>query len=863
MSDSMGEHHVVLTDMTWLATLDEAERRMLAERAAPAACWIVLTEPGIDLTRQLELLRIGVTHFLEKPLRPERVAALVEEWVVDGKARPFRVFLVDDQQTILSLCTAILVEAGMDVASSQDPTRVLDLLDDFHPDVLVMDIEMPLCHGPELVALIRQKERFAHLPVIYLSATTSREWQLAARKTAADDFLQKPVDQEVLATVVAAQARRHRRLLRMEEDRAQEREAANRRLEQLHRAIDHHAAVSMADVAGTITDANDEFCAISGYRRDELIGQNHRILKSGRHPAEFYEEMWATVSSGKVWQGSFCDRAKSGSEYWISATIVPFLDNRGDPERYISIRTNITGLKETEETLSLFQRLVESSDQAIGFTDAQGNVQYLNPALRKQLGHNFADSYGRHFSQCLAAESVKLLPEIVEKITAGQGWHGLLRMRRSDGSEFVSLSNLGAMLEADGKLRSIFNIFTDHTEELLKEETLRNALLEANTASNAKSEFLSRMSHELRTPMNAIIGFAQLMEVDKELLPDQLDNAQEILRAGRHLLDLINEVLDLAKVESGHVDLSLEAVNYVDLIEECGTLVRALADASGIALESNVPADTAVRADRVRLKQALLNLLSNAVKYNRRGGRVTIRAEVMTRADGERIRLHVTDNGPGIPAEHLPELFQPFNRLGAEAGEIEGSGIGLVITRRLVEIMGGEVGVVSEPGQGSDFWIELPRDVSPPAAIAFEAPRGYRQPEAASTALAPRAVLYIEDNPSNLKLVGQILGRRPSIRLITAHTASLGLELAAHQPFDLILLDINMPEMDGYQVLAELRQREETRALPVLAITANALPSDIERGKAAGFTDYLTKPLDIAHFLAVVDQLLPNEGRHA
>jgi CheY-like chemotaxis protein len=351
--------------------------------------------------------------------------------------------------------------------------------------------------------------------------------------------------------------------------------------------------------------------------------------------------------------------------------------------------------------------------------------------------------------------------------------------------------------------------------------------------------------------MNAILGFAQLLEHDPALDDDQQDSVREILRAGRHLLELINEVLDLARIESGHINLSMEAVPVADLIDDCRQLVQPLAAARGIALQGEIDPALAVRADRTRLKQVLLNLLSNAVKYNRDGGQIMLRT---CRSGTHALHLEVEDSGPGIAPQRLGELFQPFNRLGAEHTEVEGTGIGLTITRRLVEMMGGTIEASSTPGVGTTFRVTLPlhADKQPDAPAALHVVAHGLPAENHTT----RCVLCIDDNPVNLKLIAQMLTRRPQLRLLTAHAAELGLELArAHRP-DLILLDINMPGLDGYQVLRLLRDDPCLRATPVMAVTANALPRDIERGRAAGFAEYLAKPLELQPFLAAVDACL-------
>ncbi|MBK1681094.1 PAS domain S-box protein [Rhodocyclus tenuis] len=525
-------------------------------------------------------------------------------------------------------------------------------------------------------------------------------------------------------------------------------------------------------------------------------------------------------------------------------------------QRFIVLSRDISERKRTEQELLVFRRVVECTDKAIRIADANGRIEYVNPAYENLLSYAAAEVHGQDFSIGIAAAEKPLIAAITDSLNKGDNWSGHIRLRRKDGSEFISLSTISAIFDqATGQLLHSFNMFVDYSDELARQEALQRAVAAANSANRAKSEFLSRMSHELRTPMNAIIGFGQLLEADDELSEDNRDNAHEILKAGKHLLGLINEVLDLAKVEAGEVELSLEAVDCAELLQDCCSLLRPIADKSGIALLPGTLTPAVVRADRIRLKQVLLNLLSNAIKYNRPEGHVRIRGDYQPGGVAGYLRLHVSDTGPGISVEQQAGLFQPFNRLGAEYGEIEGSGIGLVITRKLVILMGGSIGVDSRLGEGSDFWVQFPLDRLP-ADLQQQSLAALDDRDRGGAAGQLRSVLYIEDNPANLKLVAQIFARQPRIKLITASTPGSGLELARSRQPDLILLDINLPEMDGYKVLDILRQSETTRSIPVVALTANAMPEDVQRGRAAGFADYLTKPLDIPYFMKTVGKLL-------
>ncbi len=388
-------------------------------------------------------------------------------------------------------------------------------------------------------------------------------------------------------------------------------------------------------------------------------------------------------------------------------------------------------------------------------------------------------------------------------------------------------------------------------------EQLRRARDQAEEASRAKSEFLSSMSHELRTPLNAILGFAQLLSTSQKhpLNERQQRQVEQIYKSGNHLLNLINEVLDLARIEAGHINLSIEHIRLADVLDDACSTLAPIAEQHGIALRPSTAHCSAwVEADYTRLKQVLINLITNAIKYNRPQGSVRIDCRV----ERDCARIRIADNGVGIAADKLDQLFQPFNRLGAENGSIEGTGVGLALTKKILEQMRGRIGVDSQEGVGSEFWFELPLAAAPQASDEGAAESVAAPVETA--AAASFQVLYIEDNPANQRLLIELFEDLDGFALNCAHSAELGLELACSQRPDLILLDINLPGMNGYQAMAILARNPATQAIPVIALSANAMPADLRQAKAAGFADYLTKPLDIARLLAVLDTFAQQEA---
>jgi signal transduction histidine kinase/CheY-like chemotaxis protein len=415
-------------------------------------------------------------------------------------------------------------------------------------------------------------------------------------------------------------------------------------------------------------------------------------------------------------------------------------------------------------------------------------------------------------------------------------------------------------LESEKKSRDLavqFDLERSQTQAELyrvRSEAYKQNALAADQANRAKSEFLSRMSHELRTPLNAILGFAQLLGISS-LTTNDRESVEQISKAGRHLLGLINEVLDIARIESGRIDLSLEAIHPMDIVIESLDLIRPLAVQSGIQLfmsEDLSDQRLRVTADRQRLKQILINLLSNAVKYNKKAGSVRVWLELV---GAERLRINITDTGVGISSAKLEQLFVPFERLGAEQSRIEGSGIGLALSKRLSEAMGGQIGVSSRPNEGSTFYLELP--------IARELLSTSGAPASSELALEelplkPIVVVYIEDNPANIRLVQLILANRPHATLLTATDGLSGLELVRQKQPNVVLLDLHLPDIEGHEVLNRLQADPSTRSIPVLILSADANPEQTAKLIKAGARQYLTKPFDVRTFLQVLDEVQTN-----
>jgi signal transduction histidine kinase/CheY-like chemotaxis protein len=410
-----------------------------------------------------------------------------------------------------------------------------------------------------------------------------------------------------------------------------------------------------------------------------------------------------------------------------------------------------------------------------------------------------------------------------------------------------------------GRLGAAFNAMADQVEashERLEarvaERTaeLAAARLEAERANRAKNTFLSGMSHDLRTPLNAILGFAQLLELDPAEA-DRAESVRQILNGGRHLLELITQVLDITRIESGQLALSPEPVCVRDVVQPAVELVGPLAKPRNITIAIRpIPPEDTVRADRQRLNQILLNLLSNAVKYNRTNGRIIVGVQ---RAPSNRYRITVQDSGAGIPESKLQLLFQPFERLGAEQTAIEGTGLGLALSRALAEAMGGTIGVHSVVDQGSTFWVEL-AEVEPPEA---RTPVTSTADERALQPLTGKGlVLYIEDNMSNVRLMERILRQRPGVELLHAPEAEAGFAAIAERRPDLVLLDLHLPGLSGEEALHRLWENPMSRPVPVVVVTADATPGLARRLKAAGATACITKPLNVQEVLQLVDSLL-------
>jgi PAS domain S-box-containing protein len=654
--------------------------------------------------------------------------------------------------------------------------------------------------------------------------------------------------------------------------------------------------VTLHALGGVVESVNPAMEHMFGYSAAELKGKSFGFLipeldqEQHNVALEHYgvSDAARAVGLGREVMGF----RKDGSFFPLEVAVSDMV--LGGQRYFTGIVRDISARKQAEDALrkagALQSAIFNSANFSSIATDAKGVIQIFNVGAERMLGYTAAEVMNRitpadiSDPQEVITRARALSAELETAITPGfealvfkasRGIEDIYELTyiRKDGSRFPAVVSVTALRAEDHAIIGYLLIGTDNTARKrveaerahldsalkIKNMELEAASAAADKANQAKSEFLSSMSHELRSPLNAILGFAQLIESGTPLpTPIQKASLEQILKGGWYLLELINEILDLALIESGKLSMSMEPISLPEVLLDCQTMIEPQAHKKGIQM--HFPQFTSpcyVQADRTRVKQIVVNLLSNAIKYNHSSGSVEVSCQA---AANDRLHISVRDTGDGLSAMQLSQLFQPFNRLGQEDSTEEGTGIGLVVSKRLVELMGGNIGAHSTVGHGSEFWIEL--NLANPHTLDLEdIPPAIASPTHAEHDHRVRTLLYIEDNQANMELVAQLIARRPDMRLLRASDGLRGIALArAHLP-DVILMDINLPGISGLQALMILRDDPLTANIPVLALSANAMPRDIEKGMEAGFYRYLTKPIRIVEFMEALDEgLAPDDA---
>ncbi len=613
---------------------------------------------------------------------------------------------------------------------------------------------------------------------------------------------------------------------------------------------------------------NPAFERITGYAREDVLGRNCRFLQGTDRDQPGIAMLRAAIAGGESCEVLLRNYRKDGSLYWNELVIAPVRDADGNITHYIAVQKDVSAREAARAELERYRNHLERLVEARTAELAQREAQLKRAQEIAHLGHwthdlqrdvlEWSEEVYRIFGQdpatftpneqaffsCVHPEDVARVREAVAAAFArGTNYQVDHRILRPDGEERWVHEEAVAERDAAGGPWRLMGTVQDITERKRVEVELTRAKEAAEAAARAKSEFLARMSHELRTPLNAILGFAQVLAL-RPLKEAEKDWVGEIHRAGAHLLELINELLDLSRIESGRLSVTREAVTVATVIHQALQMLQGLAQSRRLHVVQDCAPALAVMADPLRLRQVLVNLLSNAMKYNHDGGTVEIRCEPI---GGERVRIAVRDTGPGIAPESRAALFRPFERLGAEHSDIEGTGIGLALSQQLVNLMGGRIDLESTPGLGSTFFIELPQVPPAPAEPALEA-----RVERAGGA----TVLYIEDNAANLRVVEAMFALRRGYTLVGARDGQAGLRLARERRPELILLDIHLPGDDGFAVLEALRADPLTRDIPVVALSADAMEQDAARALAAGFVAYLTKPVEMGRLFQTLEAVL-------
>jgi PAS domain S-box-containing protein len=613
--------------------------------------------------------------------------------------------------------------------------------------------------------------------------------------------------------------------------------------------------VSVIDADGKTEYANNRHLETLKIKAEDFVG-----LTGDRFyvdPAERAELLRLARLDGEVRDHEVQSKTNDGSVFPLSVSMQRTPNGNG---QVISWSVDLTGRRDAErkilELQYRFQDFAEASSDWFWETDAEHKYVYFSEGIGVSNSFRRDELIGRSRRDFIQNKEFKTagVREHLDEIDGHRPFRNRRFCTQRPGEALVWTSVSGRpFFDGDGHFLGYRGVGVNITSQVALEDALRDALNEAQAANSAKSEFLSSMSHELRTPLNSILGFSQLLTMDAErpLSTEQSEGVGQILKAGNHLLELINQVLDLSRIEQGHLSVAIEDIDPGEVLDDCLALISQQARARGLAIEMSGLEKNAlptVRADRVRMKQVLLNFLMNAVKYNTTGTRIGIHQVL---AAGGSLRVEISDDGPGIPENSEEDIFKPFNRLGMEALEIEGTGIGLTISKELVGLMNGAIGFQKPVGGGAMFWFELP--VSDGAPDAADHDRVLPLNMAARIPQPRRKILYIEDNPASLMFVQRAMEQLGGIEFLSAHTAELGIVMVQAQHPDLVLMDIDLPGMSGIDAMRVLRASKETANIPVVAISAVAMPDELASLDLDGFEQFLTKPLDLSRLLEIID----------
>lgn len=1042
-------HNTIIIDELWLGTLGVNIFDWAKQINNSISHSVIYFTNNIDFNKRLQAVRNKISLVYHAGYDENLIIQAVEKDFAEHEQRSGRLLIVSGDRELSGVIKYLLMQTGLTIDHYENPSdELLKRLRKNKYDLIIVDYYLDDIYGNELVMILRQDKSLAFVPVVYLYARTDIGCDIHDDVISGDSHVIDAYEPCNIVETINHVVRRSAsagKLGKYMADVQQDNE--NRR-----RVLDAHNIVSVSDLAGRIVDVNPKFCEISGYSRDELIGKNHRIINSCMHSKAFFKDMWETISSGQIWHGEICNRKKTGELYWVESTIVPLLDEKGQPYQYMSARTDVSHIKQIENDLRLSEdRLMRSQSFAnIGTWDwdIQNGSLYWSPKVPPLFGYeegeitinyeSFLEAVhpddrglvvdgvaqcirqGREYEteyRCVWKDGTvrwmlergdvvrnengeplhmlgvvmditerkkaelqsKKQQSLLDLLRNGLGRYirnnnineaadymleGLLELTESqygiigevsydesnkayikvhaisnmawdqkamdfysrhykEGMEFRRLDNLigyglksgqpvisddpmndsrrGGLPDGHPPIDSFLSVPVYHGNNMiaiycmankksgydesiieflkpfnvtyssivnadrmasLQTQTLTELKVsrqEAIDANRAKSHFLSNMSHELRTPLNAILGFGQLLEMNLEqnLSLQQLDNVSEIIKAGQHLLSLINEVLDLTKIEAGKVDLHMEPVAVLDTVVDCINIIYPLAEQKNIRIhvanDNKFSHQVNVMADSLRLRQVMLNLLSNSIKYNKTNGEVLVSVDVN---EGNKVRINIKDTGYGISVNQQNKVFESFNRLGAEKREIEGTGIGLVICKKIVEIMGGEMGFTSVPDEGSCFWVEFEATNEVANTFSEEFASHVEVISDTDSVTATKKVIYVEDNLANIRLMASLFEGLENIELIKIHESRLAMDKIRDQKPDIVLLDINMPGIDGYQILREIKNSPGLCNTTVIAVSANAMPREIEKGLRLGFDEYVTKPVAVPRFLKMIKRRL-------